>query len=139
MRSCAVAQHDPPKVCKPLLAASCDSSFLYVDPPISPSSIVLRILRFLYVSLQQRHPRGHSIPMRQDRPEGRAGLLLHSYHVSTARTTCQNASTVSFRYSRFHVCPGPLVCSCSNGIHPKGRYDGTTLHPGNRRRISDGG
>ncbi len=55
MRSCAVAQHDPPKVCKPLLAASCDSSFLYVDPPISPSSIVLRILRFLYVSLQQRN------------------------------------------------------------------------------------
>lgn len=57
MRLCAVAQHDPPELRKPLSAVSCDSSVLH------PGSIVPRILRFLYVSLHQRNFRGLSIRM----------------------------------------------------------------------------
>jgi|SRR5579885_1998109 len=57
MRLCAVAQHDPPELRKSLSVVSCDSSVLHV------SSIVPRILRFLYVSLHQRNLRGRSILM----------------------------------------------------------------------------
>lgn len=57
MRLCALAQHDPPELRKPLLAVSCDS-FVFRS-----GSIVPRILRFLCVSLHQRNPRGRSLLM----------------------------------------------------------------------------
>lgn len=57
MRLCAIAQHDPPELCKPPSVVSCDS-FIFRS-----GSIVPRILRFLYVSLHQRNPRGRSLLM----------------------------------------------------------------------------
>jgi len=101
MRLCAVAQHDPPELRKPLSAVSCDSSVLH------PRSIVPRILRFLYVSLHRRNLRGLSI--RMTLPCLTWSIFPASQPFSSVRTIRHlEASLVASQYHRIHSCPGPI-------------------------------
>lgn len=75
MRVCAVAQHDPPRLRQLLPAVSCDSFVFQAD------SIVPRILRFLYVSLQKRNLRGISISMTQLCPTARFFQSFSLFHL----------------------------------------------------------